>query len=341
MSFLPARLQFFQVPLLALAGGVALAFAFGGAEQAFVVAVLAVFEVALSFNNAVINATVLERMNRYWQRLFLTLGLLIAVFGVRLVLPILLVSATTSLGFGSVVDLALRNPDAYAAALTSAHSAIAAFGGIFLLMMFLDFLIDESKGVHWIAVIERPLAKAGQLKTLSVLIALSALWLVSVTWAGDDSAKVVVAGIAGLVTYLAVRGLSQLFAGFGIVKSEQTVAVGKAALMLFIYLEVLDAAFSFDGVIGAFAITNNVLAIALGLGIGALFVRELTIWLVRHETLKEFVYLEHGAQYSVGALAVLLAVGLAYDVPEVVTGLAGAAIIGLALWSSLRHRKQA
>ena len=117
--------------------------------------------------------------------------------------------------------------------------------------------------------------------------------------------------------------------------------VGVAGLMLFVYLEVLDASFSFDGVVGAFAISTNVLTITLGLGIGALFVRELTVWLVRNDTVKDFIYLEHGAQYSVGALAILLAVGLAYDVPDVVTGLVGVVIIGLSLMSSLAERKHA
>ncbi len=160
-----------------------------------------------------------------------------------------------------------------------------------------------------------------------------------------------VAGVTGLVAYLAVRGFSQLFEQLGGVaakvgeakpSSGQPVVqlAGRAAFFLFLYLEVLDASFSFDGVIGAFAITSNVVTIAIGLGVGAFFVRELTIWLVRHDTLREFVYLEHGAHYAVGALAVLLAVSLRYDIPDVVTGLVGAAFIGASFISSLHHRRQ-
>ena len=81
---------------------------------------------------------------------------------------------------------------------------------------------------------------------------------------------------------------------------------GKAAFFMFLYLEVLDASFSFDGVIGAFAITNDIVLMALGLGIGAMYVRSLTVYLVRQGTLDDYVYLEHGAHYAIGALAVIL-----------------------------------
>jgi hypothetical protein len=248
------------------------------------------------------------------------------------------------------VDLILHHPAEYAEKLHSAHPAIAAFGGAFLLMIFLDFLLDEAKKVHWLDVIEKPLAEAGRLKTLSTLIALVALLVVSATWGGAEAARVMTAGVLGLVAYLAVRGFSQLFEQWGGVsedtdvlpKSAQPVVqlAGRAAFFLFLYLEVLDASFSFDGVIGAFAITSNVLTIAIGLGVGAFFVRELTVWLVRHDTLSEFVYLEHGAHYAVGALAVLLAVSLRYEIPDVVTGLVGVAFIGASLVSSLQARRR-
>jgi uncharacterized protein len=340
MSSLLQQLKFLRFPLFVLMAGIAFAWVVGGLEKAFMVAVLAVFEVTMSFNNAVINATVLQRMNRFWQRMFLSVGLIIAVFGLRFLFPIWLVQVTAHLGFGAVFGLALNHPVEYASKVALAHASIAAYGGMFLLMLFLDFVIDETKNVHWLSVIEKPLARAGRLKTLPVLLALVSLALVTATWGRGESVQVLVAGVAGLVTYLLVRGLSQLFVGLGGVKSHSTMAVGKAALALFVYLEVLDASFSFDGVVGAFAISDNVLTIALGLGIGALFMRELTIWMVRHRTLQQFKYLEHGAQYSVGALAILLAAGLAYNIPDYVTGLVGTAIIALALWSSVLERRQ-
>jgi hypothetical protein len=221
---------------------------------------------------------------------------------------------------------------------------------MFLLMIFLDFLLNEAKQVHWVSAVEVPLAKAGQLRTLSTLVALVAL-LAAARAAGGDMSQVLVAGVAGQAVYLLINGLTRIFehAG-GLTRSEEEApsgrphrvrqVVGQAALSLFIYLNVLDASFSFDGVIAAFAISTNVITIALGLGIGAFFIRELTLWLVDHDTLTQFVYLEHGAHYAVGALAILMGVSLAYDVPEALTGLVGAGLIALSLVSSVMARRR-
>lgn len=346
-SFLTA-LKPFKYGILVLILGVAIAGAAGGWAQAVVVSILVILEISLSFDNAVINATILRRMNAFWQKIFLTVGILIAVVGMRLIFPIAIVAATAGLGFGTVIDLIINHPEEYAHKLHEAHPSIAAFGGTFLFMIFLDFILDEAKKVHWFEVIERPLAEGGRLKTLSSFIALIALLALSSTWAGDEGPRVLTAGILGLATYLGVRGFSQLFEQLAGVNDamkkgakSMVPLAGKAAFFLFLYLEVLDASFSFDGVIGAFAITSNVVTIAVGLGVGAFFVRELTVWLVRHNTLSQFVYLEHGAHYAVGALAVLLAMSLQYDIPEVVTGLIGAAFIVASFMSSLRKRKQA
>ena len=107
------------------------------------------------------------------------------------------------------------------------------------------------------------------------------------------------------------------------------------------YLEVLDASFSFDGVIGAFAITSDVVVIMLGLAIGAMFVRSMTIYLVEKGTLEAYIYLEHGAHYAIGALAlIMLFSGTGVHVPEVLTGLIGVAFIVWAVISSISHSKK-
>jgi hypothetical protein len=347
MNQLMSTFSIFKFPILILVLGLGVAGVVGGARQALVVAILAVLEVSLSFDNAVINATILRRMNLYWQKIFITVGILIAVVGMRLLFPIVIVSLTAGLSFGKVVNLVLYHPSLYGQKLEYAHPAIAAFGGVFLLMIFLDFLLDERKNIHWITVLERPLAQSGRQKTLSTLLGLIALVVAATTSPSAVSGRVLSSGVIGLIAYLGVRGFSQLFehaGGIDIAKdhtqgrSGVTALAGRAALSLFIYLEVLDASFSFDGVVGAFAITSNVLTIMIGLGIGSVFVRQLTIWLVRHDTLRQFIYLEHGAHYAVGALAVLLALSLTYAIPEVVTGLVGVVFIGLSLASSFRVR---
>jgi hypothetical protein len=346
--------------------GLLAGYLYGGGTGLALAAILAVLEVSLSFDNAVVNATVLVRMSPFWQKLFLTLGVAIAVFGMRLLFPLLIVGVTAKLTPAQAFRLALDkgNPDTkgtYGYLLHQAHPAIAAFGGMFLLMIFLNFVLEERE-LSWLTWIERPLARIGKLDQLSVVIALGTLGLCAYTLGtGADTAQhdristVLIAGVLGLATYLLVNGLGELFSESGDdaddadeEELEQTLAkrrrmhvVGKAAFFLFLYLEVLDASFSFDGVIGAFAITSDPILIAIGLGIGAMFIRSLTVYLVRKGTLAEYVYLEHGAMWAIGALSIILLITIEYEVPELVTGLIGVAFIGAALGSSIVRNRRA
>ncbi|MEU6842274.1 DUF475 domain-containing protein [Streptomyces sp. NPDC046716] len=330
-----------------------------------VVAILAILEISLSFDNAVVNAGVLKKMNAFWQKIFLTVGVLIAVFGMRLVFPVVIVAISAKMGPVEAVDLAFNQPDRYQQLVTDAHPSIAAFGGMFLLMIFLDFIFED-RDIQWLRWIERPLAKLGKVDMLSVCIALIVLLVSSMTFAihahqhaghADKQSTVLISGVAGLITYLVVGGLSGFFenrleeeeereqeeeekaAREGKPKSAVLLA-GQAAFFMFLYLEVLDASFSFDGVIGAFAITNDIVLMALGLGIGAMYVRSLTVYLVRQGTLDDYVYLEHGAHYAIGALAVILLVTIRYEINEVITGLVGVVLIAWSFWSSVRRNKR-
>ncbi|GGU77076.1 hypothetical protein GCM10010260_06800 [Streptomyces filipinensis] len=345
--------------------GLVAAVFYGGWEAFGVVAILAVLEISLSFDNAVVNAGILKKMNAFWQKIFLTVGVLIAVFGMRLVFPVVIVAITAKLNPYDAVHLALTDKDRYQQLVTDAHPAIAAFGGMFLLMIFLDFIFED-RDIQWLRWIERPLAKLGKVDMLAVCIALIVLLITSFTFAThahqhggahvDKAQTVLIAGIAGLITYMIVGGLSGYFedrleeeeereheeeeeaARTGKQKSPVLLA-GQAAFFMFLYLEVLDASFSFDGVIGAFAITNDIVMMALGLGIGAMYVRSLTVYLVRQGTLDDYVYLEHGAHYAIGALAVILMVTIQYEINEVVTGLVGVVLIAWSFWSSVRRNR--
>jgi len=341
--------------------GLVAALALGGPGALALVAILAVLEISLSFDNAVVNARVIERMSRFWQRMFLTAGIVIAVFGMRLAFPLLIVGVTAHLSPGEAIGLALNDPAEYGRRLHEAHPLIAAFGGMFLLMIFLDFVFEERE-FAWLAWLERPLAKIGKLDQLSVVVALAVL-LSATSVAASEPDGVLGAGVLGIVTYLLVNSLGKLFEAGGTDEDDGGVgapgdgaggsvggsaarkvgdAVGRAGFFLFLYLEVLDASFSFDGVVGAFAISDDLLVIALGLGIGAMYIRSLTIFLVRRGTLNEYVYLEHGAHWAIGVLAAIMLIGLGHDVPEIVTGLIGLAFIGTAMLSStLRNRRVA
>ncbi len=330
-------------------------------------AILSILEISLSFDNAVVNAGILKKMNAFWQKIFLTIGILIAVFGMRLVFPVVIVAISAQLGPIEAVDLALSDKDRYQELVTDAHPAIAAFGGMFLLMIFLDFIFED-RDIKWLGWLERPLAKLGKVDMLSVCIALIVLLISAMTFAThahqhggahvDKAETVLLAGIAGLVTYMIVGGLSGYFEDKLEEEEEQeheeeeekaaregkprsaVALVSKAAFFMFLYLEVLDASFSFDGVIGAFAITNDIVLMALGLGIGAMYVRSLTVYLVRQGTLDDYVYLEHGAHYAIGALALILLVTIQYEINEIITGLVGVVLIGASFWSSVRRNKR-
>jgi hypothetical protein len=304
----------------------------------WITAVLGVLEVSLSFDNAVVNASVLKNWDDYWRKLFLTVGIIIAVFGMRLIFPLVIVAVATGLGMIDVWHMALDTPDEYARHLTDNHAEVAAFGGAFLLLVFLNFLFDEEKELHWLGWIEEKVGKHGS-EGLAVLLAIGASFYAMSLVPESRKLTVLISGIVGVAIYVGVDWVSSLLE-----EEEADPSIGKlvsrGSIGGFMYLEVLDASFSFDGVIGAFAITNDVVIIMLGLAIGAMFVRSMTVYLVDKGTLQEFVYLEHGAHYAIGILAVIMFASVKYHIPEWFTGLSGVAFIIVSIWSSLRYRRQ-
>ncbi len=331
-------MQHFRLSLIVTAICFVGAAYWGGLTAVFIVAVLGVLEVSLSFDNAVVNASILKRMDERWQQYFLTWGILIAVFGMRLLFPIAIVSAVTGIGFGGVADMALHDPDQYSTYLSESHVQIAAFGGMFLLMVFFSFIFDEGRELHWLGYIEKKMASFGKLASIEVVAALSLLLVAQNLLPEDIRLKALVSGVSGVILFVIVDSLSALF------KDEEegeqlTEVLKKGSMMSFLYLEVLDASFSFDGVIAAFAITKDVIIIMLGLAIGAMFVRSLTVYLVRQGTLDQYVFLEHGAHYAIGALASIMLIGMNHEIPEVITGLVGAVLIGLSVYSSIQYKK--
>ncbi|WP_202742657.1 DUF475 domain-containing protein [Acinetobacter calcoaceticus] len=314
-----------------------------------ITAILAVMEVSLSFDNAVVNASVLKHWNQFWRTLFLTVGIIVAVFGMRLIFPLLIVGVTADMSMIEVAKLALNDPTTYSEKLMTHHAEIAAFGGMFLLLVFLNFLFDDEKDEHWFHWLESRLADLGNIQAISVFISLVVL-LILASYIPDASRLVVMmAGVWGIVVYVGVKVIGHLLEGSSnddeeSEKSNGATATGtivKGGIGGFLYLEVLDASFSFDGVIGAFAITSDVVIIMLGLAIGAMFVRSMTIYLVEKGTLDAYVYLEHGAHYAIGALAlIMLASGTGLHIPEVITGLVGVAFIVWAVISSISYSKK-
>ncbi len=310
----------------------------GGTAGAITVGFLAVLETSLSFDNAVVNAKVLHHWDERWRKRFLVWGILIAVFGMRIVFPLLIVGIVAQLGPVAVLDLAMNQPDEYARILTSAHHEIAAFGGAFLMMVFLKFFVDKHKTEHWLRFLEQPLTRLGKLEAIEAALTLAVILLVGQGLHGDERSEFIGAGVWGVVTYILAKGLAAVLGGDD---DDETMShIIPQGIGGFLYLELLDASFSFDGVIAAFAMTNNLFIIALGLGAGAMFVRSFTLLLVEKGTLNTYRYLEHGAFWAIGALAIIMLAEVHLNIPEAVTGLLGALLIVLSLGSSIRANRQ-
>lgn len=306
-----------------------------GFVAAGIVIVVLIIEIAFSFDNAVINAKILARLSKFWQTLFLTLGILIAVVGMRIIFPILLVSITANLNWSEVVHIALNDPKTYAYYIELAHPAISAFGGGFLIMLALTFFFNRNKTTHWFR-IEPHMQKIGHW-SIPTIIAFLAIGILALLPINKHPVETVQLGSLGIGVFVAIQALLWLVGkAVHIDTTKATKLTGLAAFTSFFYLEILDASFSFDGVLGAFAITTDVILIAVGLGVGAFWVRSLTLFMVRNRTLDTFVYLEHGAHYAVGFLAVTMLCGLLFPVPEYVTGLGTILIIGLSIIASKR-----
>lgn len=304
---------------------------FVGPGATVVVLVLAVIELSFSFDNAVVNATVLRRLSSFWRQLFLTLGIVVAIFIVRAILPIAIVSITAGLPFRAVLELALHKPTLYSLKLTAAQPAINAFGGAFLLMLALHFFMAVRR-VHWLRAIEQPL---GKLLWWWLPLAVAALAVSLIAWwpANAHQLTTLAAGGIGIGSYLCMHGL--------IVAMDRSFAahrkrelVGAAAFMTFLYLELLDASLSFDGVIGAFAITTSVVLIGIGLGIGAIWVRTLTVYMVERRLLDIYRYLEHGAHYAIFVLASAMLVSIVVPISDYITGVLCLGLIAAAAVTS-------
>jgi hypothetical protein len=308
----------------------------GTATVFFICLVLAVLEISLSFDNAIVNANKLKDMRPEWQRRFLTWGILIAVFGMRVIFPLLIVVIAAKIGPWQAVVLAAAEPEEYARIMRDAHLPIAAFGGTFLMMVGLSFFFDHEKDVHWVRWLERRMSRYATIRGIEVAIVLLLILVFSRILDGAETVAFFNAAIWGLLTFLLVEVVG------GLLDSTQETLhmAARGGLGAFLYLEVLDASFSFDGVIGAFALTQNLFIIAIGLGIGAMYVRSMTIMLVEKGTLTQYRFLEHGAFYAIIALSVIMYMQALVHIPEVITGLGGATLIGISLWSSIRWNRK-
>ena len=314
-------MRYFYVSFIIAAIGLILSYFINGFGAVYVTAILAVLEVSLSFDNAVVNAKILRDFDEKWEKRFLTWGMVIAVFGMRFVFPILIVAIAAHIGVLETLKIALEDPQTYHMILLKSEKLIYAFGGAFLWLVFTDFLF-EKKEVRWIKPVEAYAEKLGKVNNISLIVA-TVIGIIIIY--DSKSYEIGIAYLLGMLTYSLLNGINDAFAVEG----------AKNGLMGFLYLEMLDASFSFDGVIGAFAITGNIFLIMIGLGIGAMFVRSLTIWMVEKGVLNEYKYLEHGAHYAIGVLAIIMLLKIFMHIGEELTGTLG---LGLLIISFLHSK---
>ena len=331
--------QYFLGSYLFCLVAVGAGFALGGYRAASTVLFLTVLEASLSFDNAVVNAGVLAHWDAAWRRRFLVWGIVVAVFGMRLLFPLIIVGVAGDMAPWHALALAIEAPDAYSRILASAHHQIAAFGGAFLMMVFFKFFVARHKTEHWLRAVEIPMTRLGKMEAIEAALTLLIILGISRWLAEPLRGEFVVAGVWGVVAFVLAKGLAAWMGGEEHGVGDQVVRQGAAG---FLYLELLDASFSFDGVVGAFAMTNNLFVIVLGLGAGAMFVRSFTLLLVDRGTLGRYRYLEHGAFWAIGALAALMLASALFHIREEVTGGLGATLIALSLGSSvLANRRDA
>lgn len=333
-------MKYFGSSFLVAGVGLVLAQLIGGFQALWIALVLSILEVSLSFDNAVVNAQVLKDMDAVWRHRFITWGMAIAVFGMRMLFPLIIVSIALGINPLASFLLAVAEPEQYAHALESVHTSVMGFGGTFLMMVAFKFFIDDDKEVHWLRQVESKLTFLGKIEAIQAALTLVLVFFTSKIighlHGTEDAISFLVASIWGLVTYILVDGIE---AFIGVEEGDATMAVAKSGLASFLYLEVLDASFSFDGVLGALALSNNIFIIMIGLGIGAMFVRSLTLLMVDKGTVDQYRYLEHGAFWAILGLAVIMFINTVFEIPETITGLIGAAFIGASIVSSIRHNK--
>lgn len=294
-----------------------------------IVSGLILFETISSIDNAVINAEVLSTMSQKARRWFLLWGLLIAVFLLRGALPWAIVWAVNpSLGPVGSFTAALSSDPAVAEAIESSKHILLAGGGIFLIFLFFHWLFLEpknyglrgerffhSKGVWFYAVV-------------SIVLAV-------VVWFAIHKDPLMAFGaVVGSTAFFITHGFKEN------AKHAEERLLNKGASSLsdmskILYLEVIDATFSIDGVVGAFAFTLSVPLILLGNGIGALVVRQVTISNI--DKIKKYIFLKNGAMYSIFFLgAIMLVDGFGLHIPSWFSPVVTATVVGYFFLKSRR-----
>ncbi|MBL0849153.1 MAG: DUF475 domain-containing protein [Candidatus Liberibacter ctenarytainae] len=309
----------------------------GTSEVLYICIILSIIEISLSCDNAILNAQQLQKMSPLWQKRFLTWGILISVFVMRIIFPIMIFCISATINPIEAVKIALFSPQDYSKVMTEAHLPIAGFGGTFLMMISLSFFFDTRKNIHWISFLEKPMSYLAKIKGLKFFLTLSVAMGIAFALPRKDVYILFYSSLFAITVFYAICLLEYILSsdnGATILKKK------KYGLSLFLYLEIIDASLSFDGVISAFALTKNFLIIIIGLAIGAVYVRSMTLVMMEKGILNRYKYLEHGAFYSILVLSIMMFLQTIRHIPEIITGTCSIIFILLSIYSSIvRDRK--
>lgn len=336
-----------RLPLLLLVVGAAAAWWLDGVYAAAALITIAAYEIALSADNAVPMAGVAGRLHPQTRRIFLTVGLFLGVLVMRLAIPPLAVSTAQQEDPQQTAETIFVDPAAYAAELAEVRPGLAGFGGVFLWLVFSEFLFNAERKDRplWIAPLERPFfALAHPRRVQFAVAAVLALAAVAVT-ASPDRNEVAIGGAAGLLAYAVVKAVALRTAppvtGFWPAAAHGACVVFERALAVFLLLEVLNGSYSFSSTGGGLPAWERLLIAVAGVAIGAVFLVRLTRKLDAGGALSRYEHLPAGAAYVLGVLGVLLWASLLTPIPAPVKAWFGAGVIGAALLSSLVRSRRA
>jgi len=298
---------------------------------AFTILGLCLFETISSIDNAIINAQVLSTMGQKARKWFLFWGLIFAVFVIRGLLPWLIVwAATPSLGpIGSLTATFSSDPKVMEAVEMSAPILLMG-GGVFLLFLF----------VHWLFLEEKQFGLYGEkffFKNGIWFYAVVSVMLSVIVWyALKDNPMLAFGAVIGSTAFFITHGFKQ-----NAEKSEENLLQKNLSdISKIFYLEIIDATFSIDGVLGAFAFTLSVPLIILGNGLGAYIVRQLTIGNINR--IQKYIYLKNGAMYSILFLgAIMIFDGFGFEIPSLLSPVTTFAVVGYFFYKSKKHLKLA
>ncbi|MCX6733360.1 MAG: DUF475 domain-containing protein [Candidatus Peregrinibacteria bacterium] len=285
---------------------------------------LSLFEIITSIDNAIINAEVLGGMSKKAQRWFLLWGFFFAVFVVRGLLPLMIVwLANPGIGAWEVFTAAFSSDPKIAAAIQATSPLLLLSGGVFLVFLFFNWLFIEPKNFGLKG--ERFFQAQGAWFFAVVSILLSVI----VWFALKVSPMLGFSAVIGSTTFFIIHGFRQ----FAEEQEKKLITGSMSDISKIAYLEVLDATFSIDGVVGAFAFTFSIPLILIGNGLGALVLRKLTVSNI--ERIKRYKYLKNGAMYSILILGVvMIADAFGFHIPQWLSPVATFAVVGYFFWKS-------